>query len=414
MKTMPRILRRWIGKLVTVGVLGAGMGVGMQLAGDLAPRRGEREARPAALTGSAQASPPPAAASPNNPRRTIVVDVAQRVSPAVVSIGATKTTYLRESDPFGFDLYFPLYQYAKREFPYLGSGFIIDRQGHVLTNYHVVQGATSISVTLTDRRGYTAKLLDADTYVDVALLKIEGLGDEALPTLPLGNSDDIMIGETMLAIGNPFGPLLSDPRPSVSVGVVSAVDRSFKLTRDDKTGGEHTYRNMIQTDAAINPGNSGGPLVNLDGEAIGINTFIFSNSGDSASVGFSIPINRARKIAAEILKFGRVRPIWMDIEPLNLTPAIRQWLQLAVDKGALIKSIEIGGPAERAGLTPGDVVTACDGAPINDAGDLLAHIVSRNVGDKIHMRVARKDRTLELIYPVTEAPRGKNVPTNPI
>jgi serine protease Do len=398
---MQRPLLRWIGKLALVGMFGAGIGLGLQWSG--APQRHAAAIDPA---GEAHAQQPAIATAtgPGSPRGTIVVDVAQRVSPAVVSIGATKATYIRESDPFGFDLYFPLYQYAKREFPYLGSGFILDAKGHVLTNYHVVQGATRINVTLTDRRSFTARLLDADTYVDVALLRIEGLDpDETLPTLPLGDSDGILIGETVLAVGNPFGPLISDPRPSVSVGVVSAVDRSFKLTQDNYSGAEHTYRNMIQTDAAINPGNSGGPLVNLDGEAIGINTFIFSRSGDSASVGFSIPINRARKIAEEILQFGRVRAIRVDIEPLNLTPSIRQWLQLTVDKGALVKSIEIGGPAERAGLEPGDVVTGCDGVPINDAEDLMAHIMSRNVGDKIAMQVKRQEQDLELSYPVTEA-----------
>jgi serine protease Do len=237
------------------------------------------------------------------------------------------------------------------------------------------------------------------------LLQIQGLKGEQLPTLPMGDSDGIMIGETVLAIGNPFGPLISDPRPSVSAGVVSAVDRSFKPTPDRESGSAHTYRNMIQTDAAINPGNSGGPLVNLDGQAIGINTFIFSNSGGSVSVGFSIPINRARKVAEEILRFGRVRPIWLDFEALNMTPAIRQWLQAPVDKGALIKSLEVGGPSQRAGLAPGDVIVETDGVPVNDASDLMAHVMSRNVGDRIRLKVVRQNQTVYLTYPITEAPR---------
>lgn len=404
---MNRSITSWLNRLLMVAVLGATIGGGYHLATRLLPEEANPPTRLLDLNAWAATFDALSSGRVDNPRRTLIVDVAEAVSPAVVSIGATRTTYMREADPFGFDLYFPLYKYSQREYPYLGSGFIIDKEGHVLTNYHVVQGATRITVTLTDRRTFDARLLDADRFVDVALLQIEGAARENLPTVRLGDSDDIMIAETVLAIGNPFGPLISDPRPSVSVGVVSAVDRSFKLTTDPQ-GGEHTYRNMIQTDAAINPGNSGGPLVNLNGEVIGINSFIFSRSGDSASVGFSIPINRARKIADEILTYGHVRPIRVDLEPLNLTPAVRQWLQLTVDKGALIKSIEIGGPAERAGLEPGDVIVQADGVPISDAEDLMAHILSRNVGDQIELLVVRQKETLRIIYPVTEAQSGRS------
>ena len=222
-------------------------------------------------------------------RHTIVVDVAQRVSPAVVSISVTKITGERQWDMFGGEFFAP-YNLIMRErnFPYLGSGFVIDQSGRTLTNYHVVEDSSAITITLPDGRSFKAKLLDADSYLDIALLQIEGLkpGDK-LPTIPLGDSNSMMIGESVLAIGNPYGPLLADPRPSVSVGVVSAVNRSFRGQQQS-----HIYQDMIQTDAAINPGNSGGPLINLDGEAIGINTFIFSRSG-----GRITSVSRSRSTA---------------------------------------------------------------------------------------------------------------------
>ncbi|HOE97693.1 MAG TPA: trypsin-like peptidase domain-containing protein, partial [Candidatus Sumerlaeota bacterium] len=276
--------------------------------------------------------------------------------------------------------------------------FIIDKEGHVLTNYHVVEDASGISVTLTDRRTLRASLMDADRYLDIALLKIEGLASgEQLPFVPMGNSDDIMIGETVLAVGNPFGPLIADPRPSVSVGVVSATSRSF---RGDQNG--RIYQNMIQTDAAINPGNSGGPLLNLDAEAIGVNTFIFSRSGDSASVGFSIPINRVRRIVEEILEFGRLRAIRMDFETVSLSPPIVQMLDLGVTEGALVRAIDIGGPAERAGLQPKDVITRVDGIDIRDADDLMASFLTRTVGETLDMTVRRDGEELHLKYVIEE------------
>lgn len=336
----------------------------------------------------------------NSPRHTMIVDVARSVSPGVVSIGATKTTYERQYGPFGGDLFFSPYIIAplKRNFPYLGSGIIIDQQGHVVTNYHVVEDSTRITVTLTDERTFEARLLDADRYVDVALLKIMGLGpDETLPTIPLGDSETIMIGETVLAVGNPFGPLIADPRPSVSLGVVSAVNRTFKA---DEHG--RIYQDMIQTDAAINPGNSGGPLINLDGEAIGINTFIFSKSGSSAGVGFAIPSHRVQRIVREILKYGQLRAIRFDFEVANLTPYLRRALNLEVADGALVRAVEVGGPAERAGLKPGDVIIAVDGQTVGSASDVLANILTRTVGEELTFTIIRLGHRHQIQYRIQE------------
>ena len=389
--------------------LGLGIGLGLRLRGG-SPSQSSQPTpvidkalsaldQPAAAS---SAGVPTYATPSGSARHTIIVDVASRVSPAVVSIGVTKTTLVRQFDPFGWDPMFPYYSIARRNqrFPYLGSGFIIDKEGHVLTNYHVIEDANGISVTLTDRRTFRATLMDADRYLDIALLKIEGLSkDEQLPFVPSGNSDDIMIGETALAIGNPFGPLIADPRPSVSVGVVSAVQRSFRSDPNDPES--RNYQDMIQTDAAINPGNSGGPLVNLDGEVIGINTFIFSTSGSAAGVAFSIPINRATRVVSEILKYGKLRAIRRDFEGMTLTPYIVQALDLKISRGVLVRSVDINSPAEQAGLAPGDVITAVEGKDIQDNNDLLARMLACTVGDKLRLSVNRQNKPVEIVYPIT-------------
>ncbi|MCL5269215.1 MAG: trypsin-like peptidase domain-containing protein [bacterium] len=412
-------IAKWFGFAILVGILGVGVGVGLRLADMakslpgldwMASEKTWAQVTPAQTVPAAAGRLPAAgsvpnlgAARPDSPRHTVVVDVAQRVSPAVVSIGASKKTFGRQYDPYGGDPYFSMFQILPLtlDFPYMGSGFIIDKTGHVITNYHVIENASAITVTLPDRRTFQARLLDADRYVDIALLQIEGLKrDESLPTIPLGNSGGIMIGETVLAIGNPFGPLIADPRPSVSVGVVSAVNRSFKLDENSRA-----YQNMIQTDAAINPGNSGGPLVNLDGEVIGINTFIFSRSGDSTSVGFSIPVNRATRVAQEILKYGKLRTIRLDFEPWNLNASIQQALGLKTDKGALIRSVDVGGPADRAGLQPGDVIVGVDGNEISDVDSLLSDFLTRTVGETIQFQIVRGGKDLTLDYKVEEGKR---------
>lgn len=398
---------KWIGIVLTIGVFGVGVGLGLGLTSNLPGGGplgwlGKSAGAPALAQQNRRTAPavPNQAGSRRSVRHTIVVDVAQQVSPAVVSIGVTKKTIARQYYDLGSDLFFSPYILGpqRQSFPYLGSGFIIDKQGHVLTNYHVVEDSDEIFVTLTDRRTYPAQLLDADRFVDVALLKIENLksGDN-LPVIPLGRSDDIMIGETVLAIGNPFGPLIADPRPSVSQGVVSAVQRSFKAEMDGRV-----YQDMIQTDAAINPGNSGGPLVNLDGEVIGINTFIFSRSGDSSSVGFSIPINRAARIADEIIRHGKVRSLRKDFEVIKLTPFYKQALGITLDRGALVHAVDAKGPAQRAGLRPGDVIIRADDKEIGDDADLISYFLTRTVGETVRLRVVREGREVDINYQITE------------
>lgn len=375
--TVPKRFTRWLGWTLTLATVAYCFGLGL--------RQGTR-ANDARFNAG-------------NNRHTIVVDVARRVSPAVVSIGVTKLTGERQWDLFGGEFFSPYSLIMReRDFPYLGSGFIIDQQGRTLTNYHVVQDSSAIAITLTDGRKFKARLLDADSFVDVALLQIDGLAKgEKLPTIPLGDSDQIMIGESVLAIGNPYGPLLADPRPSVSLGVVSAVNRSFRGQRQS-----HIYQDMIQTDAAINPGNSGGPLINLDGQAIGINTFIFSRSGGSENVGFSIPSNRVKRVVDEILKYGKVRAIRLDFEFADLTPNVVQMLGLKVSKGALVTDLVAGGPAEKAGLRRGDVIVAINGKPVRDTSDLVDQFLSRTVGEKFTVTVQRGGKPIDLTYKIEE------------
>jgi len=336
----------------------------------------------------------------NSSRHTIVVDVARQVSPAVVSIGVTRTTYRRLYDPFGSDFFFAPYSIrpVRENLPYLGSGFIIDDEGHVVTNWHVVEDANEIHVTLTDHRTYSAKLLDADTYVDIALLKVEGLKeDELLPYARLGDSDDIMIGETVLAIGNPFGPMLADPQPSVSMGVVSAVRRSFRIGTGSN---QKIYEDAIQTDAAINPGNSGGPLINLDGEVVGINTFIFSRSGDSASVGFSTPINRAARIVNEIKQYGELRQMRIDFKTVSLTPYLVDIYALSVRSGAMVYEVDRDGPAYRSGLRPGDVIVDVEGKLIRGKEDVRDQMLARTIGENLKITIIRDDERKNLNYTI--------------
>ncbi len=382
--TVPQKLTRWLGWTLTLAVVAYCFGLGL--------RRGP-------TGGGSDPFRSPARFGAGNNRHTLVVDVAQHVSPAVVSIGVTKLTGERQWDLFGGEFFSPYSLIMReRDFPYLGSGFIIDTDGHTLTNYHVVQDSSAITITLTDGRTFKAKLLDADSFVDIALLQIEGLGrGEKLPTIPLGDSDRIMIGESVLAIGNPYGPLLADPRPSVSLGVVSAVNRSFRGQQQS-----HIYQDMIQTDAAINPGNSGGPLINLDGEAVGINTFIFSRSGGSENVGFSIPSNRARRVVDEILKYGKVRAIRLDFEFADLTASVVQMLRLKIHDGALVTDMVTAGPAEKAGLKRGDVIVAINKKPVRDSSDLMDQFLSRTVGEKFALTVQRGDKAVDLTYQIEE------------
>lgn len=370
---------------------------------------------------------------PITARNSAVVDVVRQNIPAVVTLGLRVVRPKRR--PSGLPVRSLLRPYADelfrtftegpdpdQLFPYVGSGFIIDESNllgrgfnpnegdpdarYVITNYHVIEAYrdASILITLTDGREFPATLLDADAFVDVALLRLEGIEGEIIPTVRVGDSDDLSVGEGVIALGNPFGPVLRDPRPTVTVGVVSALGRSLQPGLTQNGGPTRAYVGMIQTDASINPGNSGGPLVNFDGEVVGINTFVLSRDGQSSTgVNFAMPIGRAIAVAAEILKFGRVLPITIDLDVWTVNRYLINRYGLETDRGLLVWKIAAEGPGRAAGLKEGDVIERVEGRPVLRPEDLYAHIYSRTVGETIRLSVSRKGRQFETDYKIAEA-----------
>jgi serine protease Do len=358
-------------------------------------------ALPGLVGGSGEARA--AAGDISSSRRSAIVTAAQRVSPSVVSVSVVATRVVR-ADPFQgmfrdefFERFFPPTQYKERVSG-LGSGVIVDRSGIVLTNEHVVRNAEEIQVTLPDGRQLPGKLLGASAIYDLAVVKVQG---ERLPVAPLGNSDHLMVGEWAIAIGNPFGYLLNDPQPSVSAGVISATHRDVK-SQATETG---VYKDMIQTDASINPGNSGGPLVNGDGEVIGINTFIFTQTGGSIGLGFAIPINLARRIMGEVQQYGRVRAAWPGLSLQPVTPAVARRLGFNDATGWVVSDVAENGPAARAGIKVGYRVRKVNGRTINTLDDVQRSIYGAGVGDKITLVVEREGQTFTRAFILPEAPR---------
>ena len=330
---------------------------------------------------------------PTASRRTAIVAAAQRVGPSVVTISVVQTRTV-QSSPFASEFFEPFFRdmlpsYRYREqVPSMGSGFIISSKGYVLTNEHVVRGADKITVTLPDGRSFPGKVLGSHPQYDVAIVKIEGSN---LPTAPLGSSTDLMIGEWAIAIGNPFGFLLNDTQPTVTAGVISATRRDIKAGT-----GEGIYKNMIQTDAAINPGNSGGPLVNASGDVIGVNTFIFTKSGGSEGIGFAIPIDAAKRVVDEIIKYGRVRNVWIGVGTWDITPYLAQKLGTKDPNGLYIASVERGSPADKAGAKVGDIIRKVNGTAISDVNEAYRALFGANVGDTITLTVERDGKLATL------------------
>ncbi len=335
-------------------------------------------------------------------RRSAIVTAAQRVSPAVVSVSVV-TTRLVRTDPFGgllhdefFERFYPP-SMVREKVPGLGSGVIVDPKGLILTNEHVVRDAEQITVTLPGGRQLPGKLLGSSGACDLAVIKVEG---GALPAAMLGNSDGLVVGEWAIAIGNPFGYLLDDTQPTVTAGVVSATRRDIK----SEATGNGVYKDMIQTDAAINPGNSGGPLVNADGEVVGINTFIFTQGGGSLGIGFAIPINRARRILDEINRFGRVRTAWPGMQVQAVTPYLAQRLGYTEARGLLVTRVDVGGPAAAGGLLVGDRIMKVNGVEVRSVDDAQRAIYGAAVGDKLELGFEREGKPRAVFLTLREAP----------
>ena len=305
-------------------------------------------------------------------RRTALVAAADRVSPAVVSINVTSRQQAEPGSPWDF---FFVPEGARLVQGY-GTGFVIRPSGIIVTNQHVVANAERVVVTLPDGSDLPATVLGEDPLTDIAVLRVKR---ENLRTVSLGRSNDLMIGEWVVALGNPYAYLLGNAEPTVTVGVVSATGRNI-LPGGDQTG---LYLDMIQTDAAINPGNSGGPLTNALGEVVGVNSSIFSNSGGSVGLGFAIPIERAVRVADEIIKNGTVRRAWVGLD-VEGAKAMREWKSQG---GVVLTAVTPDGPAARAGLRPKDVLVEANGRKLRNYLDWEAVKLDLHVGDAVDVAV---------------------------
>ncbi len=326
----------------------------------------------------------------NHSRQNAITTAVEMIQPAVVSVNVIKTRIVRRRTSFFFGFY--------DEIPYnikgIGSGVIFNKDGYILTNSHVVEDATEIKVILTDNRQFDGKIVGIDSVHDIAVIKVNG---ENLPFARLGRSAELIIGEWAIAVGNPYGFLIKDSKPSVSVGVISAVNRDFAENEQGKI-----YRRMIQTDAAINQGNSGGPLVNIYGEVIGINTFIFSESGGNIGIGFSIPIDRVKKIAEELIEYGKVRDIWFGFKVQEINPMLASHLGLESLDGVLINYVQKSSPSQKAGLQKMDIITEINGNRINNTEDAEMAVSDISVGDKMKLKIIRDKKKMSLVIDAVE------------
>jgi serine protease Do len=296
--------------------------------------------------------------------------------------------------PVDFFEYFMGGRSGERRNAGIGSGFVVRSDGVIVTNAHVIAGASRVSVAMRDGTTYEATVVGADESNDLAVVRIKA---KDLPVAPLGRSADLIVGEWTIAIGNPFGFVLGNNEPSVSVGVVSAVGRNL-AGRGEASGASI---DMIQTDAAINPGNSGGPLVNATGEVIGVNSSIYSPSGGSVGLGFAIPIDRTKRIVEDLLEYGSVRQPWVGIR--LQTPRADNPRDVA-KSGAIVARVVPGSPAEKAGVRVGDQLTGAGTRPVRNPFDWEARLLDLRVGEALPITVQRAGREVRLSLQVADAP----------
>ena len=321
-------------------------------------------------------------------RRDAIVRAVEKVSTAVVNVSSEYEIH-RQSHPFSgfgmnpfFDSFFkdffdPGFRQSDKRTS-LGSGVIIDgKRGFILTNAHVIAKAEDISVVLLDERTFKAQLVGADPDSDLAVLRITS--DDALPAIEMGQSDDLMIGETVIAIGNPFGF-----SHTVTTGVISALNRSIRSN-------DTIYHDFIQTDASINPGNSGGPLLNINGDLVGINTAIYAKA---QGIGFAIPINKARRIITDLIQYGEVVLSWTGLMLQNLDPDLARYLKVPGEKGLLVKAVESDSPATRSGLKKEDILLAIEKRPVASVSSYNQVLRDYPVDSTIHLTVLRRGKKL--------------------
>ena len=328
-------------------------------------------------------------------RRTPIVVAVENVGPAVVNIYTKEVVSYQ--NPFGgsrsplFDNFFRyFFQPQDTTRRSLGSGVIINSDGYILTNQHVVSRATEIKVTLIDKREYDARLVGADAKADLAVIKIES--DEELPFVKMARSDDLMIGESVLAIGNPFGL-----QHTVTTGIISALNRTIK------GGDKRDYHGFIQLDASINPGNSGGPLLNINGDLIGINTAIYQKA---EGIGFAIPIGKAKRIVKDLIRFGKVRVGWFGLSVQNIDKDVADYFNLKQAGGVLISRVFKGSPAQKAGLKAGDILLKLGNLEIADRADYWERIYSYPVDHVVEVSYLRNGQSWRKKVRLTSIPKS--------
>ena len=391
--------RNWI---VAATLLTVGMVIGFVVASDLnwlPTGHAVPDASSVPIARPVATAPQPAL--PGGSGQTFV-DIAKAVKPAVVNIYATKNTGRGEGphatpfdDPFfrrffGDEFFRKFEQQPKeRKERGLGSGVIVESNGLIITNNHVVGKADEIRVTLSDKREFKAKLIGTDPKTDIAVVRIDATG---LPTVPWADSDRLEVGEFVLAVGNPFGLT-----QTVTLGIVSALGRAAGIAE---------YEDFIQTDAAINPGNSGGPLVNVRGELVGINTAIFSQSGGNMGIGFAVPSNMAQSIMGQLVQTGKVVRGWLGVSIQDLTPELASQFGLGDTKGVLVSDVMDDSPAKKAGFERADVIVEYDGKPMDSPAHLRNAVAQTAVGKKVTVKIIRdkKPKTIELT--IAEQPKS--------
>ena len=348
------------------------------------------------------------------------MDVAQNIGKAVVSISVEKTEKIGgprirryydgqpfggEGAPFGdqfFDRFFDDFfggRFPEREYTQrgLGSGVIIDKEGYILTNEHVVGNADKLKVTLSDGRELKAEIKGTDPRSDLAVIKVNA---KDLPVALLGDSDELKIGQWVLAIGNPFAFALENPEPTVTLGVVSALHRTLGVN----LGRDRDYSNLIQTDAAINPGNSGGPLVNLNGQVVGINVAIFTTNGGYQGVGFAIPINAAKRIVSRLIEGKEIVYGWIGVNVQNIDDNLMQYFGLKNREGALVGKVTENSPAKEAGIKEGDIIINFDGKSIKNTNDLVSAVTKTEVNKEVNISLIRDTKTFNLKIKTEQRP----------
>ncbi|HEX8945353.1 MAG TPA: trypsin-like peptidase domain-containing protein [Gemmatimonadaceae bacterium] len=372
MKIVGRFDSRWIILAITIGC-------------SRAPESSSAQASSAQAPGSVA----PGNSRVSQSRQNAITAAVAKIAPSVVTV---QTEVIDQSPQDPFDMFFGRAQ--PRVQAGLGTGFVVRKEGVIVTNAHVVAGANKVSVMMRDGTVHPAKILGADETNDIAVLKIDA---NNLPEVKLGNSNALAIGEWAIAIGNPYGFYLGNSEPSVSVGVISATQRNLVGAGE----GQAAYFDMIQTDAAINPGNSGGPLVDADGEVIGVNSNIFSPSGGSVGLGFAIPINRVVRVVDDLLTHGSIRSPWIGVRLKQVQSSNPRDV---LTQGAVIATVTPGSPAAKAGLQPGDVILREGSRIVHNAFDWYAALLDLRAGSPAHLHVRRGSREFDVDVNVGDLP----------